>query len=93
MAMKRKEKIRNGKLYTCKSSWNTLPITKDIENAYSLFIIESIIGQIIPGHMFVILEHRNHTRNSVICKVLSEDGIIGWSVFDKKELTLVNHPQ
>ena len=43
--------------------------------------------------MFVILEHRNHTRNSVICKVLSEDGIIGWSVFDKKELTLVNHPQ
>ena len=91
--MKRKEKIRNGKLYLCKSSWNILPITKDIENAYSLFIIESIIGQIIPGHMFVILEHRNHTRNSVICKVLSEDGIIGWSVFDKKELTLVNHPQ
>lgn len=89
--MKRKEKIRNGKLYLCKSSWNTLPITKDIENAYSLFIIESIIGYIKQGHMFAILEHRKHKRNSVICKLLSEDGIIGWSIFQLKDLIAVNH--
>lgn len=89
--MKRKEKIRNGKLYLCKSSWNTLPITKDIENAYSLFIIESIIGHIIPEHIFVILEHRKHTRNSVICKVLSENGIIGWAIFQLQDLIAVNN--
>jgi len=91
--MKRKEKIKNGKLYISKSFWNRIPITKDAENACSLFIIDSIIGHIIPEHFFVILEHRKHTRDYVLCKILSEDGKIGWSVFDKQELTLVNYSQ
>ena len=85
------EKIKNGKLYVCKSFWNKLPITKDIENAYSLFIIESIIGYIIPNHIFIIIEHRKHKRDSVLCKVLSEDGIVGWAMFETQDLSRFNN--
>lgn len=91
--MRRKEKIKNGKIYVCKSFWNRLPITKNIENALSLFIIESIIGYIIPNHIFVILEHRKHKKYSVLCKVLSEEGIVGWAMLEHQDILSFNQNQ